>query len=278
LAAAQTKFFKEWQIMADLPLQGLRVANTRATHQAGELTTLLEAEGAEVLHYPAITIEPIRDHGALDEAIRAAVDGAFDWLVLTSSNTVVAVAERLAELGFEPKGLSELKLAAVGSSTAEAIEKALGRSVDVVPEEFMAESLADTIQVKPGERIFLPQSSLARPVLAERLHQAGAEVTAVDAYHTLVGRGGDPLPEYFWSGDVDAVTFTSTSTVHYFMRRLKRENGSAGMLVDVVVACIGPITAQAARAHEMPVQVVPAEHTLEGLVEGLVSYFKMRVR
>jgi uroporphyrinogen-III synthase len=264
--------------MADLPLQGLRVANTRAPHQAGELTALLEAEGAKVIHYPAISIEPVRDHGALDEAIRAAVDGAFDWLVLTSSNTVVTLVERLTELGFEPKSLNEIKIAAVGSSTAEAVEKALGHSVAVVPEEFVAESLADAIQVKPGQRLFLPQSALARPVLAERLRQAGAEVTVVDAYRTLVGRGGDPLPEYFWRGDVDAVTFTSTSTVHYFMRRLKHENGSAAMLVDVVVACIGPITAEAARAHDLPVQVVPDVHTLEGLVDGLVSYFKLRVR
>jgi uroporphyrinogen-III synthase len=138
--------------------------------------------------------------------------------------------------------------------------------------------LAETIPVKKGDQILLPQSVLARSVLADKLTEAGAEVTAVDAYRTGIGRGGLPLGEYFWRGDVDAVTFTSASTVHNFMRRLKSENGSAAMLVDVVVACIGPITAQAAHAHDLPVKIVPAEHTLEGLVAGLVEHFKKRVR
>jgi uroporphyrinogen-III synthase len=264
--------------MAERPLQGVRVVNTRAVHQAQELTDLLEAQGAEVLSYPAITIEAIRDSSALDEAIRAAVDGAYEWLILTSSNTVHALVERLGELGFESKALGEMKVAAIGSATAEAIHSELGLKVDLIPNEFVAESLADAIPVKQGNHVLLPQSAIARPVLAEKLREAGARVTTVDAYRTGIGRGGVNLGEYFWRGDVDAVTFTSASTVHHFMRRLKRENGSAGMLIDVVVACIGPVTADAARAHDLPVKVVPTEHTLEELVAGLVNYFKERVR
>jgi uroporphyrinogen-III synthase len=256
----------------------MRVVNTRAVHQAQELTDLLEAQGAEVLAYPTIAIEPIRDSSALDEAIHAAVDGAYEWLVLTSSNTVHALVERLGDLGFEPKALGEIKVAAIGSATAEAIQSELGLKVNLIPDEFVAESLANAIPVQKGDHVLLPQSAIARPVLAETLREAGAEVTTVDAYRTSIGRGGVNLGEYFWRGDVDAVTFTSASTVHNFMRRLKRENGSAGMLVDVVVACIGPVTADAARAHDLPVRVVPAEHTLEGMVAGLVDYFKARLR
>ena len=107
--------------MAELALQGIRVVNTRAIHQAQALTDRLEAHGAEVLAYPAITIEPIRDNSALDESLRAAVDGAFDWLVLTSSNTVHVLLDRMAELGLEPEALGELKVAAIGSSTAASI-------------------------------------------------------------------------------------------------------------------------------------------------------------
>jgi uroporphyrinogen-III synthase len=264
--------------MAERLLQGMRVVNTRALHQAQELTDLLEAQGAEVLSYPAIAIEPLRDNSALDEALRAAVDGAYDWLVLTSGNTIHALVARLNELGFDPKTLAEVKVAAIGEATAEAVESELGLKVDVIPEKFVAESLAAAIPVQKGDHVLLPQSAIARPVLADTLKEAGAEVTIVDAYRTGIGRGGVNLGEYFWRGDVDAVTFTSASTVHNFMRRLKRENGSAGMLIDVVVACIGPITADAARAHDLPVRVVPADHTLEGLVAGLVDYFRERVR
>lgn len=264
--------------MADRSLSGVRIVNTRAVHQAQALTQLLEAHGAEVLSYPAITIEPIRNNTALDEALQAAVDGAFEWIVMTSSNTVHALVERLHELGFDPKSLNVAQIAAVGPSTAETIQSELGLDVAILPEEFVAESLAETIPVKAGERILLPQSAIARSVLADKLEEAGAQVTCVDAYRTLIGRGGVPLPEYFWRGDVDAVLFTSASTVHNFMRRLKRENGSGGMLVDVVVACIGPITAEAAIAHDLPVKVVPDEHTVEGLVAALAEYFAERVR
>lgn len=264
--------------MAERPLQGVRVVNTRALHQAQELTDLLEAQGAEVLAYPAIVIEPLRDSHALDEALRAAVDGAYAWLVLTSSNTVHALVERLRELDFDPKALAKMKVAAVGSATAEAVESELGLTVEVIPETFVAESLAAAVPVQRGDHVLLPQSAIARPVLADLLREAGAEVATVDAYRTGIGRGGVNLGEYFWRGDVDAVTFTSASTVHNFMRRLKRENGSGGMLVDVVVACIGPVTAEAALAHDLPVKVVPAEHTLEGLVAGLVDYFQVSIR
>jgi uroporphyrinogen-III synthase len=264
--------------MSEPALKGIRVVNTRALHQAGELDKLLQAEGAEILSYPALAIEPVRDPSTLDEAIRAAVDGAFEWLVITSSNTVYALAQRMQALGFEPKSLGETKIAAIGSATAEAITTMLGLSVDVLPEEFVAESLAGAIPVQEGDHVFLPQSAIARPLLADRLKEAGAKVTVVDAYRTGIGRGGVPLPEYFWRGEVDVVTFTSASTVHNFMRRLKQENGSSGMLVDVVVACIGPVTADAARAHDLPVKIVPAEHTLEGLVAALVDYFRERVR
>lgn len=264
--------------MADRSLSGVRVVNTRADHQAPSLTSLLEAHGAEVLHYPAITIEPIRDNPDLDAALRAAVDGAFEWIVLTSSNTVHAVVERLKELGFDPKSLSVAKIAAVGPATAETIQQELGLDVSVLPEEFVAEALAKAIPVQAGERVFLPQSDIARSVLAEKLEEAGAQVTRIDAYRTVIGRGGVPLPEYFWRGDVDAILFTSASTVHNFMRRLKRENGSGSMLVDVVVGCIGPVTADAAIAHDLPVKVVPDEHTIEGLVTALANYFAERAR
>ncbi len=258
------------------PLAGLRIVNTRAAHQAPALTQLLEAQGAEVIHYPAIRIEPMADTGPLDEALRAAASGGFDWLVLTSANTVYVLAQRLEALGISPQQLVDhgLRVAAIGPATAQEARERLGLVADLLPERYVAESLADALQVAPGTRILLPQSAIARPVLAERLRAAGAAVTALPAYRTLLGTGGDPLPEYFWEGSVDAVTFTSASTVHQFIKRLKLENGSPGMLVDVVVACIGPVTAEAARRHDLPVKVVAREHTLEGLVEALVAYYR----
>ena len=255
-------------------LTGLRIANTRALRQASSLTRLLEAEGAEVLHYPTVEIEPCADTSEFDAALGELAQGGFDWLIVTSTNTVYALADRLRELGIgaERVARSKTKVAAVGSATAASIAQELDLVVDLLPDEYVAESLAASLQVGRGDHVFVPQSAIARPVLVKALRRAGAEVRAVAAYQTVVGNGGDDLPRHFWQGDVDVVLFTSASTVHNFVQRLKAESGDAGMLCDVTVACIGPMTAEAARRHELPVQVVAENRTVEGLVHSLKSY------
>lgn len=261
--------------MTTQTLTGLRIANTRALRQAPSLTRLLEAEGAEVFHYPTVDIEPCPDCAEFDAGLADLAQGQFDWLIVTSTNTVYALADRLRELGIgaEKVARSKTKVAAVGSSTAAAIAQELDLVVDLLPDEYVAESLAASLQVGRGTQVFLPQSAIARPVLVKALRRAGAEVRAVAAYHTVVGHGGDDLPRHFWQGDVDVVLFTSASTVHNFVQRLNAESGDASMLCDVTVACIGPMTAEAARRHELPVQVVAENRTVEGLVHSLKSYF-----
>ncbi len=266
--------------MTTQTLTGLRIANTRALRQAPTLTRLLEQEGAEVLHYPTVEIEPCPDSAEFDQALTELARGQFDWLIVTSTNTVYILADRLRDLGMELESVarSKTKVAAVGSATAAAIAQELNLVIDLLPEEYVAESLAASLQVSRGSRVFLPQSAIARPVLVRALKRAGAEVRAVAAYQTVVGHGGDDLPRHFWQGDVDVVLFTSASTVHNFVSRLKAESGDASMLCDVTVACIGPMTAEAARRHELPVQVVAESRTVEGLVQSLKSYFARRHR
>ena len=266
--------------MTTQTLTGLRIANTRALRQASVLTRLLEEEGAQVLHYPTVEIEPCADSTDFDAALTELARGQFDWLIVTSANTVYILADRLRDMGIELERVarSNTKVAAVGSATATAIAQELNLVVDLLPEEYVAESLAAGLQVSRGSRVFLPQSAIARPVLVKALRRAGAEVRAVSAYQTVVGHGGDDLPRHFWQGDVDVVLFTSASTVHNFVSRLKAESGDAGMLCDVTVACIGPMTAEAARRHDLTVQVVAESRTVEGLVQSLKSYFARRRR
>lgn len=256
------------------PLTGHSIVNTRASHQAEALTLALAAEGATVLHYPAIRIAPPEDPQLLDKALADLLGGGFDWLVLTSANTVYSLAHQFGEHNrAESSWPASLRVAAIGTATAEAARQQLGLNVAVIPDEFVAESLADALALRSGTRVLLPQSEIARAFLAERLQAAGAHVTQIVAYRTVVGRGGDPIPQLFWEGAIDAVTFTSPSTVHNFLKRLKAEGGSAGMLVDVVVACIGPQTAEAARRHDLAVSVLPGEHSVAGLVAGLTAHF-----
>ena len=252
-------------------MHGKRVVVTRAPHQAGDLADLLRQRGAEPLLYPCIDIQPPQDTIQLDNAILQAAKGDFDWLVLTSSNTVEALRRRNEALGLS---LAQVPVAAVGPSTAQAAEVSLGVRVATLPDDYVAEALAVALNPVPGMRILLPQADIARDTLRDLLTKAGTDVTAVTSYHTVMGHGGVDLPGLMAEGQVDAITFTSSSTVTNCLRRLQNEGGDRTHLDSVICACIGPKTARtAAEAHLINV-VVPEVYTLESLVESLVTAFE----
>lgn len=256
-------------------LAGKRVVVTRAEHQADELDDLLRSRGAEPLPYPCIAIAPPDDPGPLDAALHAAAAGAFDWLALTSSNTVAALAARLAALQLAPAALRAVAVAAVGAATARAVERVLGLTPALTPTEFVAEALAAALIARgpAAGRALLCQADLARPALADALRAAGWTVTSVVAYRTVVGSGGIRLTEHLAAGGVDAITFTSPSTVQNLALRLAAEGGRLADLADVCIACLGPVTAAAARRLGLPVHVTPAVHTLPALAAALDAYW-----
>jgi uroporphyrinogen-III synthase len=269
------------------PLAGRTVVNTRAPHQAEELSALLRARDAHVLLYPCIDIAPPEDLGVLDAALGEAAGGRFGWLLLTSVNTVQVLSGRLEALGLRLP--AELRVAAIGPATAKAARQALGVEPLGLPGEFSAEGLADALERAPGgaglrgSRVLLTQADLARPVLARRLLEAGADLTAVTAYRTVPGSGGPELSRLLVrpggggsagpAGKVDAVVLASASAAQNLVTRLTEEGGSPELLEGVCVACIGRVTAQAARELGLSVDVCPAEHTLPALVRALEAYY-----
>ena len=140
----------------------------------------------------------------------------------------------------------------------------------------MAEGLAAamTAMLAPGQRVLLPQADIARPVLARELAAAGLVVTQVTAYRTTVGSGGVDLPALLHAGEVDAILFTSGSTVHNLLTRLQDSNAGLRQLNAVCLACIGPVTAAAAREAGLAVAVVAETQSLEGLVEALETHWR----
>lgn len=257
-------------------LTGKRIVVTRAAHQSGEMESLLREHGAEPALYPCIEIAPPEDLAKLDGALRDAVSGDYDWLVLTSANTVLILKQRLDALGLRLP--DSLKVAAVGPSTAAAARADLGVQVSVVPEKYIAESLAETLAPKSGTRILLPQAEIARPVLAQGLIASGAAVKAVDAYRTILGSGGADVPNLLAQQQIDAITFTSASTARNFVMRLLDEGGDLDDCDGVCIACIGPATADAVREVGLRVDVLPEKHTLKGLIGGLVDYYSLQAR
>lgn len=253
-------------------MQGKKIVVTRALHQAGELATLLSQHGAEVLLYPCIAIVPPEDTRQLDDALREMAGGAFDWLILTSANAVMILSERLAAADVLPP--PRLALACVGPATAEAAHRLLGMQARVIPEEYVAEALVELIKPALPARVLLLQAEKARPALREKLAAAGATITALAIYRTVQGQGGVHLSTLLKAQQVDAITFTSASTVENCVRRLQAEGADLALLTQVCLACIGPVTAQAMQAVGLDIGIMPTRHTMEGLVEELEAYFR----
>lgn len=259
-------------------LWGKHIVNTRATHQASDFDTLIQARGAVPLSYPCIAIQPPEDTTALDTALKHLATGEFDWLVLTSANTVLSLAQRLQALGLSFSVNSPFKTAVIGASTAETVKTQLGLQVDLMPDEYIAEALAKTILNKTGQRIFLPESAIARPTLKTELKASGVDVYAVTAYETVRGSGGIDLSDHLRRNQVDVVAFTSSSIVHHFVDRLHDEVGEMASLDDVCIACIGPKTAATAKEKGFSRIIVPDKYTLEGMLNIMEDHFMAESR
>ncbi len=255
------------------PLAGVRVLVTRPRAQAAGMVTRLESLGAEAIVVPTIAIAPPEDSGPFDAACDRI--GTFDWVVFTSVNAVARVAGRLAA---GPGGLPDLagpRLCAVGAVTAEALA-GHGLRVDLVPDEYRAEGVIRAMRGEgdlTGARVLLPRGDLARDLLPVELGRAGAEVTAVTAYRTVpadLDRDGPDLRGMLRRRRVDVVTFTSGSSVRNFARAMG-ERQAAELLRHVEVACIGPVTADAASRLDIATTIMPAESTVPALLEAIVD-------
>jgi uroporphyrinogen III methyltransferase/synthase len=262
------------------PLFSKRLVVTRTRDQASELVNLLENNGAECIEYPTISLEPVESYEILDRALEEIE--IYHWLLFASINAVDYFFKRLFELGRDVRDLKGPRIAAVGRITAEALADR-GIKADLLPEEFTGDGLAETLidEGVTGLNILIPRALKAREILPERLRDAGAEVTLAPVYQNVLPKSiageklkGDLL-QALEEKRVDMVTFTSSSTVKNFVTLLGI-NGSdelQNLMSGVSVATIGPITAKTAESYGLTVDVQPAEYTIPGLAESIVTYF-----
>jgi uroporphyrinogen III methyltransferase/synthase len=257
------------------PLFGKRVLVTRAREQAAELVDALEALGAEAIEVPMIRVVPPEDYGPLDDACARVHE--FDWIVFSSANAVEAFMHRLLATAHDVRALNGVKLCAVGPATSERLAR-YSLKVDVVPPEYRAESLAQTL-VEGGDvrglKVFLPRADIGREVVATELRRHGAEVTEAVAYRTVTvdpeREGGPDVYRMLLDRRLDVVTFTSASAVRNFVGLLGEEP-AADLLGKTVVASIGPVTAEAAAQCGIETTVMPGEYTISALVEAIVRH------
>ncbi len=253
------------------PLAGMRVLVTRTRQQASTLVEALQLEGAHPIELPAIEIQRRVDQARLNVTIEALRMGWTQWTVFTSSNAVEVFLDALIEAGSDSRILATTRIAAIGPATQAALA-ARSLRADLVANDATGEGMLAALleSVGHGERVLLPRAEGARDVLPEGLRAQRIEVDELTLY--LAAPPADPPAEVLdavRNGQIDIVTFTSSSTVKNLARLL---DGDLSPLRDTLVACIGPATADASREAGLEPTVVAEEHTIEGLMAALRTH------
>jgi uroporphyrinogen-III synthase len=242
-------------------LKGLRIVVTRAAHQAEELAAPLRLLGADVILLPTIAIGPPSDTRALQQAVSCAND--YDWIIFTSQNSVECFTSytRASEQ-------QRFKVAAVGRATCETAEHH-GLKVHLVPEKYVAESLADAFVSADlqSRRILIPSAAVTRDVIPRELEKRGALVTVVEAYCNVVPEDAaeqaslifrEPLPDW--------VLFASPSAVDHLTALVALRT-----LEQVKICSIGPVTSKAMRKYGLTVAAEANPHDVKGLVAAVLD-------
>lgn len=248
-----------------LPLFGKKIALTRTREQSVPLREKLEELGAEVIEFPTIRIEPPLTFTIMDRAIKNLSE--YDWVVFSSAHGARSFFDRLFKLRLDSRALKNCRVAAVGPQTAEEIQKR-GVRADLVPERYETKALAEAFTKKigrlKGKNFLLLRAAIAPDELEKALRKAGAGALRVDAYRTLLPR---PKPAKLGE-EIDAVTFTSASTVDNFVKLTGLKKARV-LSRRALFASIGPVTSAALRKHGLRISCEASRFTTEGLVAAL---------
>ncbi|MBL4702560.1 MAG: uroporphyrinogen-III C-methyltransferase [Phycisphaeraceae bacterium] len=252
------------------PLFGKTVLITRTRQQASDFASHLGFLGANVIEAPTIDIVAPEAWDSVDAVISRVRD--YDWLILTSANSVSAMAQRMAHMKLDARRLAGVQIAAIGSATADALQEQLNIIPDLIPTQFVAESLAAQMIAQhdvSGKKMLLLRADIARPALPKLLAQAGAEITEHVIYQTKLA---DRLPiealEALREKRVDWVTFTSSSTATNMVKLLGDEKD---LLKHCKLASIGPITSKTMQALTLQIDLEATQSDIPGLVNALVD-------
>jgi uroporphyrinogen III methyltransferase / synthase len=256
------------------PLFGKRVLVTRAREQARGAASLLRERGADPVVVPTIEIHPPADPDPMVDTV-ASMGGRYGWIVLTSANGVDRLWAEVRRQGKDARVFGSARIAAIGPGTAAALERC-GLVADLVPKEHKGEGLAEELVAAIGDskpRVLIARAEVARDVVPDALRAVGCEVDIVAVYKTRAPPRPllEALAALLEAKEIDAVTFTSSSTVEHLCDAL--EARAASLLGNTCVASIGPVTTETALRRGLRVDVTAEEHTLRGLVSALEGHF-----
>ncbi len=252
------------------PLFGQTVVVTRTRQQASDLSERLSSLGARVIEAPTIELHRPDEFSAANQALEQI--SQYDWVVFTSANGVSFTRQRLLDMGSDARALAGVKVAAIGDATSRAVRDLLCLRVDLCPQSFVAEALADALvaagQVK-GNKFLLLRADIARPLLRQRLeHDGAAEVRDVAVYET---RPAAALPQLLLdaldAGEVSWATFTSSSTATHFAALLGPDYHQR--LKGIKIASIGPVTTTTLKGLGLEPSIQAQTFNIQGLVDAI---------
>jgi len=257
------------------PLFGRKIIVTRTREQASELVAGLEEAGANCLEYSTINIEPVQSYDILDSELERLEE--YHWVIFTSINGVKYFFERLYARGMDARDLKGPDIAVIGKSTADYLLN-FGLNADLIPSVFTGEGLAESLldQGIEGRNILIPRALQAREILPETLRGGGAQVTVAPVYRNVPPQGRkEALRAELEAGEVDMITFTSSSTVRNFLTMVDAADNEEllRLLSGVKIAAIGPITAKTVTDNGLGVDIQPEEHTIPAMVQEIIEFF-----
>jgi uroporphyrinogen III methyltransferase/synthase len=252
------------------PLFGKRVLVTRAGSQSGGFERLLIERGAQPVRFSSIEIRPVGEKRQLDRGISSLNN--YDSIVFTSVNGVEAFFRRLSEMELDSRALAGLKIGAIGPMTARALRER-GIKADYMPEVHTGQGFIRGLRktATMGKRFLLPRADIADDEIAMGLIKLGASVDEIAVYRTVrPPRNLARLKELLLPGNLDVITFTSSSTVTNLLADIGRAEIRR---IAAKIACIGPKTAATVDKAGLKVDILAKEQTMAGLIEAMEEYF-----
>jgi uroporphyrinogen-III synthase len=269
------------------PLAGFTVGVT-AARRADELVALLERRGAVVVRAPSLRIVPLPDDAELLAATRQVLADAPDVVIATTAIGFRGWIEAADGWGLGEallRRLGESELLARGPKVRGAI-RAAGLTENWSPaSESMAEVLERLLdEGVEGRCVAVQLHGEPLPGFSEALRVAGARVVSVPVYRWMPPEDIGPvdrLLDAVYAGGIDAVSFTSAPAAAALLERAE-QRGRLGELLDafrrdVLVACVGPVTALPLQARDVPTRQ-PERFRLGPLVQLLARELPGGVR
>jgi uroporphyrinogen III methyltransferase/synthase len=252
------------------PLFGKRVLVTRPRHQAGDMVHRLVDLGAVVFNLPTVEIREPADWAPVDQAIHSL--GQYDWLVFTSANGICSFLGRVKKLGLDMRALGNVRIAAIGPKTADAL-RGYHLLPDLVPPHFQSEDLAAALltKIQAGQRVLLARADRGRDVLRQQLAptclvEQIAVYSQVDAVES-----DDEVMNALRRGEIEFVTLTSSNIARSLLDRLDATCRRRIQSGEIKLVSISPVTSAEVQRLGYHVAAEATQATTDGVIEALIK-------